>query len=71
MLCVVIPIVIAAAAVTGFCYWKRKRAQIHESEIVNNKSSAHRENIKGSTEFEISATDEAAFTTKYNNKKWA
>lgn len=71
MLAVVIPVVLVVAIVAGYCYWRRKRAQIHESDLVNNKSSANRENIKGSTEFEISAIDEFAATTKYHNKKWA
>lgn len=69
MLATVIPSVILLAVVSGYCYWRRKRAQIHEAELVNNKSSVNRENIKGSTEFEISAADEFAATTKYG-KKW-
>ena len=49
VLAVVIPVVVIAAVVAGYCYWKRKRAQIHELEMVNNKSSVNREHIKGST----------------------
>ena len=68
VLAVVVPTLIVAAVVAGYCYWKRKRAQIHEADSLNNKSTAHRDTIKGSTEFDISAADEFSLATKYGTK---
>lgn len=49
VLAVVIPVIIALAITGGYCYWRRKRAQIHDADILNNNSTVNREHIKGST----------------------
>jgi hypothetical protein len=41
-LSVILPILLVLAVFAGYCYWRRKRAQIHELDIVQNKSSAER-----------------------------
>lgn len=49
VLAVVIPVIVALGITAGYCYWRRKRAQIHDADTINNNSSANREHIKGST----------------------
>ena len=58
VMAILIPALAITAGVVAYCYCKRKRAQIHEADSLNNKSSVNRENAVGSTEFEISAVNE-------------
>ena len=67
IIAVTVPVVVIVLAVAGFCYYKRKRSQIHDLNELNNNSSVHRETIKGTTDFDISAIEDFE-ATNYGKK---
>lgn len=56
------------AIVAGVIYWKRKRAKVHEADSLHNESTAKRDVIQGTTDFNISEVDEFGATSKTHSK---